>query len=370
MKICHYFNLIVWQTICLALTQWWHGASSNGVTNQSVIKNYQPWEITLQYSTSTMSSCRKLIEDKNHSKLGILYGLGGGGADKSYHEMFQQSHSTLHHYLKELHHVIKNVRNVFGWEIPIALVIFDDKRDNISSTSNISSIVETFISQGKAKFLHDNFDCIIINQLPILSKEWGEKIPTLLQTPFEQTIFLDLDTIICHNFLNEVKRHFFATHYEMGMVGEYATTLPISIEKSMSDLGYLNTGVIFYKKTNCIWKLFVTSYLSHTHGSDQYFIFYHRTRHPFPCFVTELPVEYNLRINRLDRAAFLTDAVRIVHARLRGELDSKLIRLHHNIVSQYGNVCDYVNNVTTRRLIWIEDSNPQMFVLNNLNVTT
>jgi hypothetical protein len=302
----------------------------------------RPWSIPLKYLRSTEEKCQHAIAA---SDLGILYGIGGGGAAQVHQVYYNASKSALDHYEKELIQTLKNAKSMLSVNqppVPIAVVIFSPLS---------SSTMETVLKL---------VDCVIKNYLPIRSDEWGEKMPTLLQTPFKNTIFLDLDTYICKNFIPETKDRILK-HFELAMASENAVTQPLTEDQFLGEIHHLNSGVMMYKKTRCVWENLVNTYFMHRHGGDQYYLSLQQlTRNS--CHWTQLPAEFNLRLNRDDRIALLTNEVRIVHGRLLypvGALQEQ-VPVYISLKKKFANVCAFVNNITTRRIVTFKGNQPRI----------
>ncbi len=136
-------------------------------------------------------------------------------------------------------------------------------------------------------------DLIIPLEKP--EKSFAVKIQPLINTPFEETLFLDTDVLVCEpcdEIFAPLERYDLAIAHDPYRTSYKIETLPVSIPMP-------NTGVIVYKRTEGVLRMFRRweerhrTHFGKYHGNDQpafrEVMFESNIRH----FI--LPPEYNLR---------------------------------------------------------------------------
>ncbi|EPZ33457.1 hypothetical protein ROZALSC1DRAFT_28129 [Rozella allomycis CSF55] len=176
----------------------------------------------------------------------------------NYQERFKKAGGRSTLYLKELNRVIDSIR---ATNKAISITV---------ATDDVQAIPDEIARKVQNIFLQK-----LKTRAP-----WGDKTPAMLQSPYENTLFLDLDTLVC----GDIKPIFkLLDNFDMAVVMEVllkqqfldAHVKNYDPSAHFNAIFETNSGVLLYKKTKETLDFLNSVYYSHEKGSDQHY--YHLT---------------------------------------------------------------------------------------------
>mmetsp|Transcript_1806 Transcript_1806/g.6226 ORF Transcript_1806/g.6226 Transcript_1806/m.6226 type:complete len:413 (+) Transcript_1806:99-1337(+) len=227
-------------------------------------------------------------------------------------------------------------------------------------------------------------DYVVHQTVPSKGKAWGSLLPLLIQTPFQHTMHIDLDTRVCDDLHEAFK---YLNNFDLGMTPDlpmYSDMTPDPSQRQptkLPDLGFLaqmQGGMLLYRANEHVLKLLMEIYDAQGEakgGMQKYFDLLDREEgilgehlHRRSLSFVSLPWEYNFRANTGHKyPAMVHGVVKLVHSRALIELGAKHLGGDYVLEQDRQNpllarplprsndpdlgACDVVNEVSMPRLI-------------------
>jgi len=215
-------------------------------------------ELNASFSPGSPPASETMRFSPSVAHKGILYSfiMKSSPEIPHYKRRYAKAGGRVQWYLKELERSINSAKE-HNPQLPIAVV--------------------TDVAASIPQSLKDKIAFLIENQIPVRSF-WGEKVPTMLQSPFNKTLLVDLDTEICDSLAYAFS--ICCSKFDMAMVREPFSKKDFKkavldtekdLSQSISKLYEFNSGVIGYRKSSEMLDLLTRIYWSHTSGGDQHF---------------------------------------------------------------------------------------------------
>lgn len=251
----------------------------------------------------------KYIKQGPESRFGLVYCFSVRGMPiQVYEARYEKAGGIIPFYSAELERSVQSLRRTNAG-ISTTLLVGDREHEALNST---------LLS------LFDNIIRLPENIRPTV--EWGDKVLARATTPYERTLFLDLDTTVCEDisFMFDILDECdFALSMETLSRDDYQLSWfgKKDLSRDVKLFSYMNSGVQLYRKNKAVWNFFKIHNDIHSErgGSDQYYMGLYgypgQTLERAGVRVLQLPAEYNFRSNAGKAPSLLTGSVKIVHSR-------------------------------------------------------
>ena len=258
---------------------------------------------------------------------GIVFGIGDAttGHGEAYAGRYKKAGGLAQYYFKELTASIRSVKRVAP-TLPIALVVHG--RFKLRARKARASAAAGDQPKDSA-FDFDFIDCVIESTLPDSAGLGTEQVTAVLQSPWEESIYLDADVRACADpapVFDLLQAH------DIGMTTEFDAGLqkrhdPTHLYDAANPrvLAELNMGVVYVRRSPAALDAFLHVYERQLSGDPmaaQPLLWKYLASRQAAARVKQLPAEFNLRQNMFARDGVLVRGpVVLAHSRLLTDQD-------------------------------------------------
>jgi len=233
---------------------------------------------------------------------------------KGYKDRYAKAGGRALFYFREMHNLCASI-SLHSPGVPLSIV-----------TDAAAALRKGLASHGCP-----SFDRIVASTIPLKpNTSWAEKPVALMQSPYERTVFLDVDTTVCAS----LKPAFaFLDQYDFAMAPEALDLKDMQMLELRGAKGgggampaipvaryfEMNSGVIYYRRSPEVSAFFRELQRLQTSGDQHFFHLFGTTKGLLgktrALRTLQLPPEYNLRMRGGDAPRLLTGPVRVLHGK-------------------------------------------------------